>query len=48
MTVDDALKYVISMGVVAPRGLPVAPPARPPAVPTPSPALADTAPNSRN
>jgi uncharacterized membrane protein len=45
MTVDEALKYVISMGVVAPRGLPVAPPIRPPAA---SPALADTAPNSRN
>ena len=48
MTVDEALKYVISMGVVAPRGLPVAPPIRQPATPAPSPALAETAPNSRN
>ena len=48
MTVDEALKYVISMGVVSPRGLPVAPPIRPPAAPAPSPALAETAPNSRN
>ena len=48
MTVDDALKYVISMGVVSPRGLPVAPPLRPPAAPAPSPALAETAPDSRN
>ena len=48
MTVDEALKYVISMGVVAPRGLPVAPPVRQPAVPAPAPELAETAPESRN
>ncbi len=48
MTVDEALKYVISMGVVAPRGLPEAPPLRQPAGAAPSPALAETAPNSRN
>ena len=29
MTVDEALKYVVSMGVVVPRGLPLPPPARP-------------------
>jgi uncharacterized membrane protein len=48
MTVDEALKYVISMGVVSPRSLPVAPPIRQPATPAPSPALAETAPDSRN
>jgi uncharacterized membrane protein len=49
MTVDEALKYVISMGVVAPRGSAV-PPARPPTapIPAPAPALADTAPPARN
>jgi len=29
MTVDEALKYVVSMGVVVPRGGPLPPPARP-------------------
>jgi uncharacterized membrane protein len=29
MSVEEALKYVVSMGVVMPRGLPVPPPARP-------------------
>jgi uncharacterized membrane protein len=48
MTVDEALKYVISMGVVSPRGLPVAAPTRQPATSAPSPALAETAPDSRN
>ena len=38
MTVEEALKYVVSMGVVMPRGGPVVPPARPGATPTPSPA----------
>ncbi|MFO1399223.1 MAG: DUF502 domain-containing protein [Burkholderiales bacterium] len=47
MTVDEALKYVISMGVVAPRGSPAAP-VRPPVGPAPAPALADTAPPARN
>ena len=46
MTVDEALKYVISMGVVAPRG--GVPPVRPPSPPVPAPALADTAPPARN
>lgn len=31
MSVEEALKYVVSMGVVMPRGLPVPPPSRPPA-----------------
>lgn len=47
MTVDEALKYVISMGVVAPRGSPAAP-VRPPVGPAPAPALADAAPPARN
>jgi uncharacterized membrane protein len=46
MTVDEALKYVISMGVVAPRGNTRMPP-RPPAREV-EPALADTASKSRN
>ncbi|MFO1415609.1 MAG: DUF502 domain-containing protein [Burkholderiales bacterium] len=46
MTVDEALKYVISMGVVAPRSSGTA--VRPPAAPIPAPALADTAPPARN
>jgi len=41
MSVDDALKYVISMGVVAPRGHVVAPPPRTPATPVAR-ALADS------
>jgi uncharacterized membrane protein len=45
MTVDEALKYVISMGVVSPRA--TLPP-RPPQSATPVPALADTAPPARN
>ncbi len=47
MTVDEALKYVISMGVVAPRGSTVAP-APPPVGSSPAPALAETAPDARN
>jgi uncharacterized membrane protein len=46
MTVDEALKYVISMGVVAPRS--AVAPVRPPSAPAPAPALADTAPPARN
>ena len=30
MSVEEALKYVVSMGVVMPRGMPVPPPPRPP------------------
>jgi uncharacterized membrane protein len=37
MSVEEALKYVVSMGVVMPRGLPVPPPVRPSA-PAASPA----------
>jgi uncharacterized membrane protein len=37
MSVEEALKYVVSMGVVMPRGLPVPPPVRPSA-PASSPA----------
>jgi uncharacterized membrane protein len=48
MTVDEALKYVISMGVVAPRGLPVAAPLRQPTAVATKPAIAETASNSRN
>jgi uncharacterized membrane protein len=44
MTVDEALKYVISMGVVAPRGSGTM--LRPP--PSPAPTLAETAPPARN
>jgi uncharacterized membrane protein len=46
MTVDEALKYVISMGVVAPRGSTLPHGVRAPAAPVP--ALADTAPDARN
>jgi uncharacterized membrane protein len=46
MTVDEALKYVISMGVVVPRGSGV--PAAPRPAQSPAPALADTAPPARN
>jgi len=46
MTVDEALKYVISMGVVAPRGDGLPPGARPAS--TAVPALADTASDARN
>jgi uncharacterized membrane protein len=37
MTVDEALKYIISMGVVAPRGtvVPAPKPMQPPVIPTP-------------
>lgn len=48
MTVDEALKYVISMGVVAPRGGAIPPPLRGPAAISSQSALADTAPESRN
>jgi uncharacterized membrane protein len=44
MSVEEALKYVVSMGVVMPRGVPVPPPSRPPA-PTPAPAAGVTARN---
>ncbi len=46
MTVDEALKYVISMGVVAPRGGTLPPGARP--APAAVPALADAATDARN
>jgi uncharacterized membrane protein len=46
MTVDEALKYVISMGVVAPRGSTLRQGVRAPAAPVP--ALADQAPDARN
>jgi uncharacterized membrane protein len=47
MTVDDALKYIISMGVVAPR--PHVPPITlPPVGPTRAPAIADPVVTSRN
>jgi uncharacterized membrane protein len=46
MTVDEALKYVISMGVVVPRGSGV--PTAPRPAQSPAPALADTAPPARN
>ncbi|MEO8508793.1 MAG: DUF502 domain-containing protein, partial [Betaproteobacteria bacterium] len=48
MTVDEALKYVISMGVVAPRGATIPAPGRPPAAGAATPALAETASDSRN
>jgi uncharacterized membrane protein len=48
MTVDEALKYVISMGVVAPRGSTIPAPGRPPAAGAATPALAETASDSRN
>ncbi|MFO1314293.1 MAG: DUF502 domain-containing protein [Burkholderiales bacterium] len=48
MTVDEALKYVISMGVVAPRGGALPPGARPLPVAAPAPALADAASDARN
>ncbi len=51
MTVDEALKYVISMGVVAPRGATIPAPPRSPtalAEPAAESALAHTAPKSRN
>jgi uncharacterized membrane protein len=51
MSVEEALKYVVSMGVVMPRGSPVAPPLRPdiPAVPpTPTPAPGVTVGSARN
>ena len=48
MTVDEALKYVISMGVVSPRGTAAPLPIAPPPLPADEPALADTASNSRN
>ena len=47
MTVDEALKYVISMGVVAPRSLPALP-TRQPSTTAPSPALAESTSDSRN
>src|SRR5207248_11607687 len=37
MTVDEALKYIISMGVVSPRPHHVAPPSRPAPIPAPQP-----------
>jgi len=37
MTVDEALKYIISMGVVAPRPHPVPAPKRPASIPAPRP-----------
>jgi uncharacterized membrane protein len=46
MTVDEALKYIISMGVVAPR--PHVPPTLPAAGSTRAPALADPAVTTRN
>jgi len=48
MSVDAALKYVISMGVVAPRGGGVSPPGRTAAVATRPVALADISDDSRN
>ncbi len=48
MTVDEALKYVISMGVVAPRGNVRPPSAGLPADAAPAPALAGTSPDLRN
>ena len=45
MTVDEALKYVISMGVVAPRGGALPPGARPASA---APALAESASDARN
>jgi len=49
MTVDDALKYIISMGVVAPRAVSGAPPAAIPAPPnTASRPLASSVSDSRN
>ena len=38
MTVEEALKYIVSMGVVMPRGLPVPPPSRPPSAAAAAPA----------
>jgi uncharacterized membrane protein len=39
MSIEEALKYIVSMGVVMPRGLPVPPPPpRPPAPSAPTPA----------
>ena len=46
MTVDEALKYVISMGVVAPRGSALPPGARP--APAAAPTLAATSSDARN
>jgi len=51
MSVEEALKYVVSMGVVMPRGSPVPAPPRPdipPAAPTPSPAPGVTVGSARN
>ena len=48
MTVDEALKYVISMGVVAPRGAAIPAPGRPPAAGAATPALAEAASETRN
>ena len=47
MTVDEALKYIISMGVVAPRAH-IAPTAVPPADPARAPALAKPVVTTRN
>ena len=51
MSVEEALKYVVSMGVVMPRGSPVPAPSRPDipaAAPTPSPAPGVTVGSARN
>jgi uncharacterized membrane protein len=47
MTVEEALKYIVSMGVVMPRGLPVPPPSRP-AAPAAPPAAGIAAGAPRN
>jgi uncharacterized membrane protein len=47
MTVDEALKYIISMGVVAPRGT-LAPPPVPPRVDAPASAASASIADSRN